>query len=88
MSEEQRKHPRFPCSNEATIILNDVQRECFAVNISASGAAFKSDWRPNAGTILEIRFKGSKPVKGQVVRHTREGFAVTSVWDLQPLNDQ
>lgn len=53
------------------------------LDISASGAAFKTDWWPETGSTVEIRFTGMKPVKGQVVRHMEEGFAVTAVWGLQ-----
>ncbi len=88
MSAEHRKHHRFSYSSDAVVTYKGERCECVVLNISASGAAFKSAWRPDVGASVEIRFNGKIPVKGQVARHMDEGFAVTSVWDLKSINNE
>ena len=82
MGVENRGRERFAFAIDAVITYGDETCECKVLDISANGASFKSAWRPNAGAMVEIRFQGKLPVKGQVVRHDDQGFAVTSVWDL------
>ncbi len=83
-----RRHPRFSYASGAIVTLDGEKHECSVLDISASGAALKSSWRPVIGATVAICFSGTRPVKGQVVRHTDEGFAVTSVWDLQSINSR
>jgi hypothetical protein len=85
---DNRRHPRFSYATGAIVTLGGKQHECSVQDISASGAGFKSTWRPVKGAIVAISFSGTRPVKGQVVRHTDEGFAVTSVWDLKSINSR
>ena len=82
MSVEHRKHQRYAYKSDAVVTHDGKSCECSVLDISASGAAFHSAWRPGTGATVEVRFQGMKPVKGQVVRHIDNGFAVTSVWDL------
>ena len=82
MGVEHRRHQRYDYTTDAVVSHEGESCECTVQDISASGASFKSAWRPTRGATVEIRFQGKKPVKGQVVRHDDQGFAVTSVWDL------
>ena len=53
------------------ILPNGVNLSCRVIDISQSGAAVKSDQRPDLGTLVTL---GKTP--SRVVRHIEEGFAV------------
>lgn len=73
---EARNNGRIvPKSPHSTVIFADgTYRNCFIIDMSASGAAVSADVQPEIGTPLAI---GS--CVGRVVRHFREGFAVQFV---------
>ena len=56
------------------IFADGTYRDCFIIDMSASGAAVSADMQPDLGMPLAI---GS--CVGRVVRHFREGFAVKFV---------
>ena len=70
---EDRRHGRFTPRNPlARLILPDgLNVACRVIDLSASGAAIKSEYRPEIGALVTI---GKTP--GRVVRHLEEGFAV------------
>jgi hypothetical protein len=70
---EDRRHGRIiPRNPMARLILaNGVNLSCRVIDISQSGAAVKSDQRPDIGALITI---GKTP--SRVVRHIEEGFAV------------
>jgi hypothetical protein len=70
---EDRRHGRItPRNPMARLILpNGVNLSCRVIDISQSGAAVKTDQRPDLGTLVTI---GKTP--SRVVRHIEEGFAV------------
>jgi hypothetical protein len=70
---EDRRHGRIiPRNPMARLILqNGVNLSCRVIDISQSGAAVKSDQRPEIGALITI---GKTP--SRVVRHIEEGFAV------------
>ena len=70
---EDRRHGRItPRNPMARLILpNGVNLSCRVIDISQSGAAVKSDQRPDIGALVTI---GKTP--SRVVRHIEEGFAV------------
>src|SRR5580700_5958967 len=70
---EDRHHGRItPRNPMARLILpNGVNLSCRVIDISQSGAAVKSDQRPDIGALVTI---GKTP--SRVVRHIEEGFAV------------
>jgi hypothetical protein len=70
---EDRRHGRFtPRNPSARLILpNGLNVACRLIDLSASGAAIKSDQRPEIGALITIG-----QVTGRVVRHLDEGFAV------------
>ena len=53
MGVEHRRHQRFSYSNGAVVTYDGKSCECTVLDISASGAAFKSAWKPNAGATVE-----------------------------------
>ena len=70
---EDRRHGRIiPRNPMARLILpNGVNISCRVIDISQSGAAVKSDQRPDLGALVTL---GKTP--SRVVRHIEEGFAV------------
>ena len=70
---EDRRHGRVtPRNPMARLILpSGVNIACRVIDVSQSGAAIKSDQRPEIGTLVTI---GKTP--SRVVRHIEEGFAV------------
>jgi hypothetical protein len=70
---EDRRHGRFtPRNPSARLILpNGVNVACRVIDLSQSGAALKTDQRPDIGALVTI---GN--TTGRVVRHLDEGFAV------------
>ena len=70
---EDRRHGRFtPRNPSARLILpNGINMACRIIDLSASGAALKTDQRPEIGTLLTIG-----KTTGRVVRHLEDGFAV------------
>jgi len=73
---EARNNGRIiPKTLHSTVIFADgTYRDCFIIDMSASGAAVSADVRPDLGMPLAI---GS--CVGRVVRHFREGFAIKFV---------
>ena len=70
---EDRRHGRItPRNPMARLILpNGVNLACRVIDISQSGAAVRSDQRPDIGALVTV---GKTP--SRVVRHIEEGFAV------------
>ena len=70
---EDRRHGRFtPRNPSARLILpNGLNLACRIIDLSASGAALKTDQRPEIGALVTIG-----KATGRVVRHLEEGFAV------------
>ena len=70
---EDRRHGRFtPRTPSARMILpNGLNVACRVIDLSSSGAAIKSDQRPEIGALITIG-----KTTGRVVRHLEEGFAV------------
>jgi hypothetical protein len=70
---EDRRHGRItPRNPMARLILpNGVNLSCRVIDISQSGAAVRSEQRPEIGTLVTL---GKTP--SRVVRHIEEGFAV------------
>jgi PilZ domain len=70
---EDRRHGRFtPRNPSARLILpNGLNLACRIIDLSASGAAIKTDQRPELGALVTIG-----KTTGRVVRHLEEGFAV------------
>ena len=70
---EDRRHGRItPKNTMARLVLpNGVNLSCRVIDISQSGAAIRSDQRPEIGALITI---GKTP--SRVVRHIEEGFAV------------
>ena len=73
---EARNNGRIiPKTPHSTVIFADgTYRDCFIIDMSASGAAVSADVQPDLGMPLAI---GS--CVGRVVRHFREGFAIKFV---------
>ena len=70
---EDRRHGRItPRNPMARLVLsNGVNLSCRVIDVSQSGAAIKSDQRPDIGALVTV---GKTP--SRVVRHIEEGFAV------------
>jgi hypothetical protein len=69
---EDRRHGRFTPRNPARLILpNGLNVTCRVIDLSSSGAALKTDQRPDIGALVTIG-----KTTGRVVRHLEEGFAV------------
>jgi hypothetical protein len=70
---EDRRHGRFtPRNPSARLILpNGLNVACRVIDLSASGAALKTDQRPEIGALVTVG-----KTTGRVVRHLEEGFAV------------
>jgi hypothetical protein len=70
---EDRRHGRFTPRNPAArlILPNGLNVACRVIDLSASGAAIKTDHRPEIGALITL---GN--ITGRVVRHLEEGFAV------------
>lgn len=70
---EDRRHGRFTPRNPAArlILPNGLNVTCRVIDLSASGAALKTDQRPDIGVLVTI---GN--ATGRVVRHLEEGLAV------------
>jgi hypothetical protein len=70
---EDRRHGRFTPRNPAArlILPNGLNVACRVIDLSASGAAIKTDHRPEIGALITL---GN--TTGRVVRHLEEGFAV------------
>jgi hypothetical protein len=70
---EDRRHGRFTPRNPAArlILPNGLNVACRIIDLSASGAAIKTDHRPEIGALVQL---GN--ATGRVVRHLEEGFAV------------
>jgi hypothetical protein len=70
---EDRRHGRFTPRNPAArlILPNGLNLACRIIDLSASGAAIKTDQRPELGALVTIG-----KTTGRVVRHLEEGFAV------------
>ena len=70
---EDRRHGRFTPRNPAArlILPNGLNLACRIIDLSASGAAIKTDQRPEIGALVTIG-----KATGRVVRHLEEGFAV------------
>jgi hypothetical protein len=70
---EDRRHGRFTPRNPAArlILPNGLNVACRVIDLSSSGAALKTDQRPDIGALVTIG-----KTTGRVVRHLEEGFAV------------
>ena len=70
---EDRRHGRFTPRNPAArlILPNGLNLACRVIDLSASGAALKTDQRPEIGALVTVG-----TVTGRVVRHLEDGFAV------------
>jgi hypothetical protein len=70
---EDRRHGRFtPRNPSARLVLpNGLNLACRVIDLSSSGAAIKSDQRPEIGALVTVG-----QTTGRVVRHLEEGFAV------------
>ena len=70
---EDRRHGRFtPRNPSARLILpNGLNVACRVIDLSASGAAIKTEHRPEIGALVTLG-----KATGRVVRHLEEGFAV------------
>ena len=70
---EDRRHGRFTPRNPAArlILPNGLNVACRVIDLSASGAALKTDQRPELGVLVTIG-----KTTGRVVRHLEDGFAV------------
>jgi hypothetical protein len=70
---EDRRHGRITPRNPAgrLILPNGVNVAVRVIDISSSGAAIKTDQRPEIGTAVTIG-----KTTGRVVRHLEEGFAI------------
>ena len=70
---EDRRHGRFTPRNPAArlILPNGLNIACRIIDLSASGAAIKTDQRPEIGALVTIG-----KITGRVVRHLEEGFAI------------
>jgi hypothetical protein len=70
---EDRRHGRFtPRNPSARLILpNGLNVACRVIDLSASGAAIKTDHRPELGALVTLG-----KTTGRVVRHLEEGFAI------------
>jgi len=70
---EDRRHGRFTPRNPAArlILPNGLNVACRIIDLSASGAAIKTDQRPEIGALVTLG-----KITGRVVRHLEEGFAV------------
>jgi hypothetical protein len=70
---EDRRHGRFTPRNPAArlILPNGLNVACRIIDLSASGAAIKTEHRPEIGALVTL---GN--ATGRVVRHLEEGFAV------------
>jgi PilZ domain-containing protein len=70
---EDRRHGRITPQNPAArmILPNGVNIACRVIDISQSGAAIKTDQRPEIGAPVTIG-----KTQGRVVRHLEEGIAV------------
>jgi PilZ domain len=70
---EDRRHGRFTPRNPAArlVLPNGLNVGCRVIDLSASGAAIKSDQRPEIGALVTVG-----QTTGRVVRHLEEGFAV------------
>jgi hypothetical protein len=73
---EDRRHGRITPRNPMArlILANGVNLSCRVIDISQSGAAVKSEQRPDIGALVTL---GKTP--SRVVRHIEEGFAVEFV---------
>jgi len=70
---EDRRHGRFTPRNPAArlILPNGLNVACRIIDLSSSGAAIKTDQRPEIGALITVG-----KITGRVVRHLEEGFAV------------
>lgn len=70
---EDRRHGRFTPKNPAArlILPSGLNVSCRVIDLSASGAALKTDQRPEIGTLVTVG-----KTAGRVVRHLEEGIAV------------
>jgi hypothetical protein len=70
---EDRRHDRFTPKNPAArlILPNGLNVSCRVIDLSASGAALKTDQRPEIGALVTVG-----KTAGRVVRHLEEGIAV------------
>jgi hypothetical protein len=70
---EDRRHGRFSPRNSAArlILPNGINVACRVIDLSQSGAAVKSDQRPDIGALITIG-----KTAGRVVRHLEDGFAI------------
>jgi hypothetical protein len=70
---EDRRHGRFTPRNPAArlILPNGINVACRVIDLSQSGAAVKTDQRPEIGALVTIG-----KTTGRVVRHIEDGFAI------------
>lgn len=70
---EDRRHGRFTPKNPAArlILPSGLNVSCRVIDLSASGAALKTDQRPEIGALVTVG-----KTAGRVVRHLEEGIAV------------
>jgi hypothetical protein len=70
---EDRRHGRFTPRNPAArlVLPNGLNVACRIIDLSESGAAIKTEHRPEIGALVTLG-----KTTGRVVRHLEEGFAV------------
>jgi hypothetical protein len=70
---EDRRHGRFSPRNPAArlVLPSGLNVSCRVIDLSASGAALKTDQRPEIGALVTIG-----KTAGRVVRHLEEGIAI------------
>jgi hypothetical protein len=70
---EDRRHGRFTPRNPAArlVLPSGLNVSCRVIDLSASGAALKTDQRPEIGALVTVG-----KTAGRVVRHLEEGIAI------------
>ncbi len=83
---EKRRTKRFEVGKTSVIKIDGVSQVIQIGDVSYGGVGFITDARPQLGSQVTLEADQSEPVRGKVVRHTENGFAVELTLDRSAAN--
>lgn len=83
---EKRRTKRFEVGKTSVITIAGVSHVIQIGDVSYGGVGLITDARPELGSSVTLEADSEDPVRGKIVRHTENGFAVELALDRAAAN--
>lgn len=83
---EKRRTKRFEVGKTSVIMIAGVSHVIQIGDVSYGGVGIITDARPELGSSVTLDADQSEPVRGKIIRHTENGFAVELALDRSTAN--